>query len=98
MTPEEYAEATAIRAARAEALAYRDTMRAIVREVAEVTGIPASEITSPLRGKGNTPRARWLAMAMARNRGLTLAQIGEALGRHHTSVLHGIRRHTEASK
>ena len=40
-------------------------------------------------------RARWEAMALLRRAGLSLPKIGRLLGRHHTSVLTGLRRYSE---
>ncbi len=43
-----------------------------------------------------TLRWRYVAMALAREQGYTLAQIGRALDRDHTTVVHGIRKHKQA--
>jgi chromosomal replication initiation ATPase DnaA len=49
-----------------------------------------------LRGKSRSAplvRIRQLAMSEARDAGYSLPEIGRALNRDHTTVLHGIRRH-----
>ena len=37
-------------------------------------------------------RARWQVMRELRDRGWSLTAIGDAMNRHHTTVLHGLRR------
>ena len=96
MTPAECAAAATIRQARSDALAHIAKVQGIVREVATATGISTAEINSATKGPKHVQKARWLVMAMARDRGLTLVQIGVALGRDHTTVLHGIRKHRGA--
>lgn len=40
-------------------------------------------------------RARHEAMYQLRRLGLSYPRIGQLLGRHHTSVMHGVRKHVE---
>lgn len=79
------------------------TMREIAAEVAGAHGVPLKRLLSPSRF---TPvvRARWEAMARIRavqwpdgRPRYTLPQIGRFLGRDHTTVIHGIRRHADVS-
>lgn len=97
MTPAECAAALLIRESRAQSLKHIGRVQEIVREVSDATGIHTAEIYSPTKGPKHVQQARWLVMAMARDRGLTFEQIGVALGRHHTSVMHGVRKHEGAA-
>jgi chromosomal replication initiation ATPase DnaA len=65
-------------------------IRAIVRQVAKLTGIPQEDILSPKRDRA-TARARQMVMWKARQEGHSFPAIGKALQRDHTSVLHGVR-------
>lgn len=69
---------------------HKSTVLKIVDAVSEATGIPAKRILGPRRD-GPTARARQIVMYEARRAGLSYPQIGEALGRDHTSVIHGVR-------
>lgn len=62
--------------------------------IAHVTGLPSSELQSNRRTK-YVVRVRWLAMALLRRRGLSLAEIGDVLARDHTTVLHGLQAWSE---
>lgn len=62
-----------------------------VAEAAEQTGVPAHLILSGDRHRA-VSRARWLAMRIARDAGLSTAAIGRALAMDHTSVMYGLRR------
>ena len=66
------------------------TVHQIVDAVAEATGISAKRIMSQRRD-APTARARQIVMYEARQQGLSFSQIGAALGRDHTSVMHGVR-------
>jgi len=66
-------------------------VRDIVDEVAEYTGIPADEILGAKRDL-ITARARQFVMWKARKEGHTLTAIGNALGRDHTSINHGVAK------
>lgn len=62
----------------------------IVDRVAQETGVPSGLILSDTRAK-HVVDARWLAFFAAREAGFSLKHIGRAMGRDHTTVLHGIR-------
>lgn len=68
----------------------KGTVEKIVAEVAEATGITPRQIYSTSR-KAHVARARQIVMYEARKRGLSLAQIGHAMNRDHTTVMHGVR-------
>lgn len=64
-------------------------VRDIVRAVAAEYGVSAVDILGPSRERVvSIPRQE--AMRRAYEDGLTLAEIGRALGRDHTTVMHGI--------
>lgn len=69
---------------------HRNTVLQIVDAVSEATGIPSRHILGPRRD-APTARARQIVMYEARQHGLSMKQIGDALGRDHTTVVHGIR-------
>lgn len=83
------------RAVAAEVAALRMALRpetavaGIVDQVAAQFGMDPARLLSARRD-AVTVRARWVVMRIARNRGLSLAQIGAALGMDHTSVMHGL--------
>lgn len=85
------------RAVAAEVAALRMALRpemvvgGIVEQVGAQFGIDPERILSARRDRVTT-RARWVVMQIARNRGLSLTQIGDALGVDHTSVRHGLAR------
>ena len=60
----------------------------IVHIVAHVTGVEPDEILSKTRRRP-VAQARQLVMYIAYKRGHTLKGIGRALGRHHSTVIHG---------
>lgn len=66
----------------------------LLRKVERETGITVNEIKGKRRTRG-IAFARHEAMYLLRaNTSMSLPQIGKALGgRHHTTVLHGIREH-----
>ena len=69
----------------------RMTVRLIVRQVAEITGVPAEALFGRCRRQPYS-RLRQLCYLLAYERGFSLPQIGRAFGRDHTTVLYGIRR------
>lgn len=84
LSPEAIASCNAIFAAK------RHSVHQIVDAVAQETGISAHDIMGESR-KATIARARQIVMYEAHLRGLTLNQIGSAMGRHHTTIMHGIR-------
>ena len=64
--------------------------REAFEEVAAMTGVPFHQIVGPDQNK-RVSQARQLGMFIARERGATLQQIGDILGRDHTTVMYGIR-------
>lgn len=83
LTPAEIDACTAAAEARARCI------KPIVHAVAQVTGIPASEIYGRCR-KAHVCRARQIVMLAAAERGMGLSEIGRALGRDHATVSYGI--------
>lgn len=73
-----------------------ETWKRIVGEVCEKHGIDWLDLASVRRHKG-LPEARFEAMYRMRyETTMSLPAIGRKLGgRHHTTVLHGIRKHAE---
>ena len=65
-------------------------IREAFEEVAATTGIPFHQIIGPDQNK-RVSHARQLGMFIARERGATIQQIGDILGRAHTTVMYGIR-------
>lgn len=67
----------------------------VLRKAARLTGRKIAE----LRGPSRIPelcRIRWAAMEVMREQGLSLPQIGRAIGgRDHTTVIHGLSRAEE---
>lgn len=65
-------------------------VRPYVNAVAEATGIPAWVFYG--RGKKKKiAEARQLVMYLANRGGMSLSDIGRALNRDHTTVMHGVR-------
>lgn len=67
-------------------------IRTIIERTAEAFGVPVAQITGERR-QGRIIVARHVAMALARD--LTSAgfpRIGRAFGRHHTTIMAGVRR------
>ncbi|QLH13571.1 hypothetical protein HYQ43_04635 [Paracoccus pantotrophus] len=86
MTPAQIEEARAIAAQPGRAA----VMRAI-RDVSAQSGVPVGAIM----GHDRRPRivaARHLAMRVAHDAGVPLAEIGRVMGRDHTSVMHAVRK------
>ena len=65
-------------------------VREAFEEVAAMTGVPFHQMIGPDRNK-RVSHARQMGMFIARERGATLQQIGDILGRAHTTVMYGIR-------
>jgi chromosomal replication initiator protein len=68
-----------------------DISQEAIRTVSAATGIPPSVVLSPTR-TAHVARARHVAMAICRAKGMSLSEIGRAFNRDHTSVLNGLRR------
>jgi hypothetical protein len=64
----------------------------IVSWVASQHGLPVAALRARHRG-ADVVRARWHAFADAHAAGFSLPRIGRWFGVHHTTVLHGVRRH-----
>jgi chromosomal replication initiation ATPase DnaA len=62
-----------------------------ISAVSAATGIPGNTLLSPTR-TAHVARARHVAMAICRAKGMSLSEIGRAFNRDHTSVLNGLRR------
>ena len=65
-------------------------VREAFEEAASMTGVPFHQMIGPDRNK-RVSHARQLGMFIARERGATIQQIGNILGRDHTTVMRGIR-------
>lgn len=66
-------------------------MRSIVQQVSFRTGVLSMDLMGHTR-KPRVVKARHLVMFKAYQNGLTYDFIGEYLGRHHTSVMHGVKK------
>lgn len=69
---------------------HRNRVLELIDAVAAETGIPAKQIRGRCR-KAHIVRARQIVMYEARQLGLSLLQIADAMGRDHTTIMHGIR-------
>ena len=67
----------------------RATVRMIASEVSEITGVPASEILGRRRAQ-EVCHARELVCYVARRTGMTYSQIGRALNRDHSTIIHAV--------
>lgn len=67
------------------------TMREIVREVSNTSGIPVADILGDSR-KAVVTRARQEAMVRCRELGKSTTQVGMFFGRDHSTVTHAERR------
>ena len=68
--------------------------RLTTREIARTVAAIARERPDELVGRSKRRRLatlRWVVMRIARAEGRSLHQIGRVLGRHQTTVLHGLR-------
>ena len=59
--------------------------------VSAVLGVPVDRILSPSRS-APIVRARQACMVLLREAGMSLPEVGKALGRHHSTVIHGLTR------
>ena len=67
----------------------------ILRDACARAGITVKDALSPCRSP-RVARPRFMVMAILRSeRQWSLPTIGAALDRHHTTVLHGLRRHAQ---
>mgnify|MGYP006170817331 CR=1 FL=1 len=70
----------------------RDTVRGIVREVAQRAGLSVSDIYGPETARKYS-RPRQTAMYLAHKRGgYSLSHIGRIMGRNHTTVMDAVRK------
>ena len=68
------------------------SMAAVVRAVAGETGVAAADLLGTARDR-RSAAARMIAMARCVNEGgRSLSAVGRYFGRHHTTVLHAVRR------
>jgi chromosomal replication initiation ATPase DnaA len=74
-----------------------DGISLMVVDVAAEAGVSAAAILGPRRDK-HIAQARQAVMYLARLEGHSLSDIGRAMGRDHTTVLHGIKAHEERLK
>ena len=82
---------TSMEAILCEDIPERTTIRAIIRDASVLTGIPVPDIIGHKRTK-EFVRVRQAVMWEARRQGYSLPQIGRALNRDHTTVIHGLRQ------
>lgn len=66
----------------------------VVRAVSAESGVSVTKILSKTR-RADVCLARFAVMFALREKGLTLPAIGRALGRDHSTVLHGLNRAAE---
>lgn len=69
----------------------RATVRTIIADVAQVSGIAPSSITGPCRAV-EFVRARDVVCYIASREGMSYSQIGRVLNRDHTTVMAAVRR------
>ena len=65
-----------------------------MRQAADRHGVPAATVLGHSKLNEIT-LARWEGWADAHAAGYAFAAIGRVTGFHHTSVMHGVRRHNE---
>lgn len=63
----------------------------VLPQIADFYDLSADDIRGPSR-LPHIVRARWHVGLVLRDRGLSLSAIGLMVNRHHTAVLHGLRR------
>ena len=66
------------------------SLACLIRIVANRAGITEADILGQSRLRKITEH-RQFVMYLAHKRGMSLPQIGRIMGRHHTTVLHGVR-------
>ena len=64
---------------------------ALLRRVAEAYCLPAALLVARCR-RADVVEARWLLMALLYRRGASIADIGRALGKNHSTIRHGLAR------
>lgn len=71
--------------------ARRATIREIAEDVSKRTGVSVTNIlgTKKLAGFAKARREVW---AIAHRSGMSYPQIADTVGRHHTTILHGVRK------
>lgn len=72
----------------------RPSLRHIRAAAARMHGLDGDTLSAPGHGPPHL-HARQLAAAVARRLGYSLPHIGRALGRDHSTILHGLRRFDE---
>lgn len=71
-----------------------ETIRRLMREVAEKHGVAVADLEGPSRRPAFTRPRQELMWRLRREARLSYPAIGRRLGgRHHTTVLHGVRAH-----
>lgn len=66
-------------------------MERIIAEISVELGLPRREIAGPGKAHGPT-MARWLAAQLGRDLlGLSTTELGRALGRDHSTIIHALR-------
>lgn len=75
---------------------YHRTLKRLAIKAAELAEIGVGDIYGPCRSR-DVAWTRFAVMNEAHRRGYSLTRIGDALGRDHTSVMHGVRRADELS-
>lgn len=66
------------------------SLACLIRIVANRAGITEADILGHCRER-KFSEPRQFVMYLAHKRGMSLPQIGRIMGRHHTTVLHGVR-------
>ena len=69
---------------------HRNRVLELIDAVSAETGIPAKQIRGRCR-KAHIVRARQIVMYEARQLGLSYPQIARAMGKDHTTIIHGVR-------
>lgn len=64
----------------------------IIEQVCDECMLPPHMLLNRRLRSRSVIRGRWEIMRRARARGMSLPEIGRALGMHHTSVLHALRK------
>lgn len=85
---------TGCRIARA-APAPRVLVRDVVAVSARLGGVSPDRLVGPVRGSAAEIAARFVAIAAARELGRGVMEIGRAMGRDHSTVIHALRRAPE---
>lgn len=76
----------------------KDAMSNITRKMAESMGVSLDDLRGPSKAR-HIAHARFRIWPILQQKGYSLPQIGRYFGnRHHTTILHGIRRAAEAEE